>query len=104
MIEKTCAACGMPFTAAAADLLVCNRCRRKQLAEEAPMYRRIHAEAEAVTSRMVWLPPHDYRIIDENGREVWASELQKRYHTELLGRAGKSLKVASAKKMFRWLR
>lgn len=104
MIEKTCKDCKKNFIAAAEDLLLCNRCRRKRLADEQPMYRVIHEEARAVVPAFCWRPPTDYRIVDEVGREVWASELQKRYHTELLERAGKALRVGSAKKMFRWMK
>lgn len=81
--------CRARFDAGADDLLFCPSCREELLRKEAAVlaqsgYGRVQlAEAIATTEYWrEWRSPFDYRVIDENGREVWASDLIKRYKRE----------------------
>lgn len=89
--------CKQRFDAQASDLIFCPRCRNLLLLKEEAMARssgsaRIQS-AEAMATMEFWREwrsPFDYRVIDENGREVWASDLIKRYKRETKPRAALS--------------
>lgn len=55
----------------------CSSCRAKIVREGREADIRLDAVLKAREQRM-----HNYRIIDENGVEVWAAELAKRYRAE----------------------
>lgn len=74
-------------------MLVCPQCRASILAKEqnarAMSFR--NAEAKRVDAfnesfRDFW----DWRIIDETGRELWASDLAKRYRHDTMPRPSRS--------------
>ena len=76
--------CRREFVLTATDLIFCPACRQSILAIERSQGRFLNEGAfremewyasEHNTTRSQW----DARVIDENGREVWALDLAKRY-------------------------
>lgn len=96
--------CKQHFVPASDDLVFCPSCRELLLFLEQGHGRgRSVRNVEALATSEIWnlsRPPFDYRIIDENGVETWASDLAKRYDRELRQRAGKGLQARSLKKLW----
>lgn len=82
--------CRMWFTPQVDDLIYCNRCRMQLLNAERGHASRSHDNDEAVATTKFYEAAYregDYRIIDENGVELWASDLIKRYKRQTKPRA-----------------
>lgn len=93
--------CSAKFESSAPDLLFCPSCRIQLLAAE----RSVPSgdctiwewdNREAIATTAFWAEqlrsPFDYRLLDENGREVWASDLIKRYKRETRPRPARTQK------------
>lgn len=77
--------CRQWFEANSPDLIFCDRCRQEILARERGSGAASFQNEEALRTAAFYEAQHriaDYRIIDERGDEVWASDLIKRYRAE----------------------
>lgn len=79
--RKPCKACGMLFKAEVA-MLYCMNCRVDLLSLEAT-HKAPYTAQEIKDWEYKRRDEVDFRIIDENGTEVWASDLAERYRSEL---------------------
>lgn len=74
--------CRQWFTPKSEDLVYCHRCRHELLGKERSLFDRTNSNAEALATTEYYSKYYredDYRIINENGVEEWASEMIKRY-------------------------
>lgn len=74
--------CRQWFTPISDDLVFCNRCRHELLNKERGHAAHSNANKEALATTAYYEQSTrvgDYRIINENGVEEWASDLIKRY-------------------------
>ena len=80
---RLCWRCGVEFMALEAQGY-CAECSAIMLARKEPGYKRL-IKKQLLLAPIVEQPRHtwDFRIIDENGREVWALDLAERYRREL---------------------
>lgn len=92
--QLECKRCREAYLPVFGQQLFCNRCRRVMVsAENAAVAKQRRRDQELADSyRDEFVHMYDTLIIDEWGREVWASDLAQRYRKELNARQHKDFR------------